>query len=66
MGFTMRAWPVARSAAASSMLIAPLVRCPLCERSERGDNKLDKDGLGHRIMVEFSPNQVLTHAALVG
>ena len=35
--FTMRAWPVARS-----IFDAPLGASPLCERSERGDNKLDK------------------------
>ena len=33
LGFTMRAWPVARSIA--SLMLR------LCERSERADNKLD-------------------------
>ena len=45
--FTMRAWPVARS----------IFDAPLCEGSERADNKLDNGNV--RFSDLYSPNQVL-------
>ena len=63
---TMRAWPVARS-----IFDAPLA--PLCERSERADNRLDNAAsdmawhdyasLRFLSLGLYSPNQVLTRAA---
>ena len=56
--FTMRAWPVARSIFDAPLCSLMLPYAPLCERSERGDNKLDNfcfhvsgDGLGLRFWV---------------